>query len=147
MIRPYTPSDLPFLMDLFRQNTPTYFAPEEEKDFLDYIHQDLACQLVSVDQGLIVGTAGYYFSPDETEGRISWVFFSPQAQGRGLGKALIEHCLVHINQKPTVEKIVVQTSQLAYQFFAKFGFTVVELKKDYWAKGLDLYRMEMKVST
>jgi len=46
---------------------------------------------------------------------------------------------------PGVEKLVVTTSQLAYQFFEKFGYRFAQTEQDYWAPGLDLYRLEQKL--
>jgi ribosomal protein S18 acetylase RimI-like enzyme len=43
---------------------------------------------------------------------------------------------------PSVQTIMVRTTQLVYRFYEKAGFKLVEQQKDYWAEGLDLYRME-----
>jgi len=42
-----------------------------------------------------------------------------------------------------IEKISVRTSQFASKFYEKFGCKLLEVVKDYWAKGIDMYRMEL----
>ncbi|NAA11186.1 GNAT family N-acetyltransferase, partial [Escherichia coli] len=42
----------------------------------------------------------------------------------------------------SIQKITVRTSQLAYKFYEKQGFTLKEIQRDYWAKDFDMYSME-----
>ena len=41
-------------------------------------------------------------------------------------------------------KQALRTTQLAFQFYEKMGFELDKTKKDFWAKGFDLYQMKMK---
>jgi hypothetical protein len=41
MIRPYHPTDQPELLKLFKLNTPQYFSPSEEDDFIEYLEHKL----------------------------------------------------------------------------------------------------------
>jgi ribosomal protein S18 acetylase RimI-like enzyme len=65
-------------------------------------------------------------------------FFYPGSSRHGVGTKAVEHCLTILKANPTVEKLVVTTSQLAYKFFSKFGYDLVKTEKDHWGKGLDL---------
>jgi [ribosomal protein S18]-alanine N-acetyltransferase len=40
--------------------------------------------------------------------------------------------------------IVLDTSQHAYPFFQKLGFVIMKITRDFYAKGIDRYDMELK---
>ncbi|MEZ5042243.1 MAG: GNAT family N-acetyltransferase [Saprospiraceae bacterium] len=144
MIRPYSSSDQAAVIRIFKLNTPTYFAPEEQKDLEEYLAKFVDQYWVIEQDGEIVGCGGINFNATKTEGRISWDFLTPECQGLGLGRKLTAFRLAEIRKVESVKKIVVRTSQLAYAFYAKFGFETLKIKKNYWAPGLDLYHMEME---
>lgn len=96
---------------------------------------------IEVDDTIVGGT-GYYINQDDNSGRITWIFFDPSYSGKGLGKESVEHCLRIMSKDSSVEKFIVTTSQLAYQFFEKFDYRVKRIEKEYWGEGLDLYEME-----
>jgi len=146
MIRPYKISDKKQLVEIFTLNTPKYFAPEEINDFEDYLEQQGETYLTVEHQNEIVGGIGYYVKQSDKSGRITWIFFHPNASGHGLGTKAVEHCLNILILNSKVEKLVVTTSQLAYKFFEKFGYNLIETEKDHWGKGLDLYLMERKLT-
>lgn len=142
VIRPYQPADQPAVLDLLRQNTPQFFAPEEEKDLLHYLQHEREQYYVVAAAGAVVGCGGINFSADGTVGKISWDIFHPQHQGKGLGSLLLQYRIQKLKATPQVQAITVRTSQLVYSFYQKNGFTLKEVVKDYWAPGFDLYFME-----
>ena len=141
IIRPYHSSDASDLLLVFRQNIPAFFDPGEEKDLQEYLQSHAHGYSVIEEAGEILGGAGIRLSGQGKIGHITWIFFSSHSQGRGLGRNMMRHCLEEL-ERQAVQKIEITTSQHAWQFFAKFGFELTETKKDYWGKGLDLYRME-----
>lgn len=145
MIRPYQITDKEQLIKIFKLNTPQYFDPKEVADFQQYLEEYPETYLTVEHEGQIVGGVGYYVKESDKSGRITWIFFHPDFAGAGLGKQAVAHCLTILKANPEVEKLVVNTSQLAYQFFAKFGYQLIQTEKDYWGKGLDLYLMEQKL--
>lgn len=143
IFRLYKPKDHPALLSIFQLNTPAFFAKEEQKDFEAYLDKFADTYFVAEQDGQLLGAGGYHLRENKTIGRLSWYLLHPDAKGKGVGKKLVLQCLKAIKQEKNIQKLSVWTSQLAYQFFGKFGFETVEIKKDYWGEGLDLYRMEM----
>ncbi|QHL89339.1 GNAT family N-acetyltransferase [Nibribacter ruber] len=140
-IRPYQPADQAQVMHLLQLNTPTYFAPEEEADLLHYLHHELEEYFVVEYQDKVVGCGGINFSEDKHTGKISWDILHPEYQGKGLGSQLLQFRISRLQSLEQVEHITVRTSQLVYPFYEKNGFALVEVVKDYWAPGFDLYSM------
>ncbi|MFZ1806098.1 MAG: GNAT family N-acetyltransferase [Cyclobacteriaceae bacterium] len=142
-IRHYQPADRETVIEVFKLNTPEFFDVKEQVDLEEYLDHYWGTYFVMEEESRIVGCGGYHFEADGQTGRLSWDFFDPQYKGRGLGRQMIAHCLEELRKSPHLEKTAVWTSQLAYQFYARFGFETQEIKEDFWGPGLDLYRMEM----
>ncbi len=143
MIHPYHPSDLPEVLQLLRLNTPQYFHPEEEKDFVDYLENDARHYFVMEEYGKITGCGGINYFEEEALARISWDIVHPHSQGKGIGKSLTHFRIYEVKKHPNIKTIIVRTSQLAYRFYEKMGFELVSVENDFWAKGFDLYVMKM----
>ena len=79
-----------------------------------------------------------------TTGRISWDIIHPAYQGKSLGAKLLKYRLEKLRSISSIEKITVRTSQLVYKFYEKQGFVLLEVRKDYWADGFDMYKMEYR---
>ena len=145
MIRPYHPSDKQELLKILRLNIPQYFAPSEEADFIEYLGKHAEHYFVVEENQQIIGCGGINFWENGTVARISWDIIHSNHQGKGIGKKLTQFRINEIKKNAEVKKIVVRTSQLAFQFYTKSGFKLVKIEKDYWAKGFDLYEMEMEL--
>ena len=140
MIRLFHPNDLAAVKEVFKENVPAFFALEELNDLLIYLEKYQNTYFVVDEKDEILGCGGYHFS-EKGVARLSWDFFRKSAKGKGFGRKLIQHCLDEIAEVDAVKEIQVWTSQHAFRFYAKFDFETVEVKKDYWAEGLDLYLM------
>lgn len=141
MIKPYQTSHKEAVLQLLRLNTPQFFDPSEEADFVHYLDNELEDYFIIEQAGQVVGCGGINYLVADKTARISWDMLHPTAQGKGLGAQLVQHRIEHISTQPDIETIVVRTSQLAYKFYQKCGFVLQEVTKDYWAKGFDLYYM------
>lgn len=147
MIRPYTPEDNEKLLELLRLNTPAFFHPDEEEDYVDYLQKHAQNYFVVEEAGKVVGAGGFNTGFDEGKTvRISWDMIHPDFQGKGIGKQLTQFRINQIKQLPLVDKIVVRTTQLVYTFYQKNGFELEKTQKDFWAAGFDLYQMKMDLN-
>jgi len=147
MIRDYSIEDKPKLIELLRLNTPEYFDVSEEIDFENYLDNEVEDYFVYLENSKIIGAGGINYFPKENLARISWDMIDPEFQGKGIGKKLTKHRINHLNKNPNIELIVVRTTQLVYKFYEKIGFKLEKVEKDFWAKGFDLYLMQMNNNT
>ncbi len=145
MIRRFKTKDKEGVLTLIRLNTPKYFHPDEEKDLQNYLVEHADNYLVITHAGNIIASGGINYFPDEKYARISWDMVHPDFQGKGLGKQLVSHRMDLIRSKKYYEKVQVRTSQLAHAFYARMGFQLDFVEKDFWAAGLDLYDMSLLI--
>lgn len=141
-IRSYQKSDKEELIELLKENVPTYFAASEVEDLKEYLDHEVEQYFVAELDNKIVGAGGINFDLAAKNAKISWDFIAPQLHGKGIGKKLLQHRIDYIKTLTTIELISVRTSQLAYAFYQKNGFVLKEVVPNYWAEGFDLYRME-----
>jgi [ribosomal protein S18]-alanine N-acetyltransferase len=140
-IREYEAKDKNEVINLIRLNTPEYFAVEEEDYLIKYLETEIELYYVLLNDQKIVGCGGINFMDNNTIGKISWDIFHPDFQGKSLGAKLLKHRIEKLNSINGIQKIIVRTSQVAYKFYLKQGFELLEVKKNYWAEGFDMYNM------
>ena len=145
MIREYKSIDKNAVLELIRLNIPKYFASSEEDDFSRYLDSEIELYYVLFFDKKLVGCGGINFSDNRMTGKISWDILHPEYQGKSLGTYLLEYRIKKLKSIDSVQRITVRTSQLAYKFYEKRSFELLEVKKDYWARGVDMYRMEYKI--
>lgn len=143
-IRQYKEEDKDVVLHLLRLNTPRYFSADEEKDLLYYLNHELEFYFIIEVNGEVVGCGGINMADEGTTGKISWDILHPDFQCKGLGRLLLDHRLALLKEMDGVRTIIVRTSQLAYRFYEKAGFELLEQVKDYWAPGFDLYKMKYR---
>lgn len=145
MIREYRVRDKSVVIELLRLNTPQFFAPEEEEDYSEYLDNRREDYFVVETEGEIIGAGGINYTDEGKTACISWDLFHPKVQGKGWGSKLTSYRINKIKENPAIKVVFVRTAQMTYKFYAKCGFELKEVVPDYWAKGYDLYRMEIKI--
>ena len=141
LIRPYSPSDKTAVLEILKSNTPSFFAPSEEKDFEIYLEEEIEDYFVLEDNGHILGSGGINYFPYEEKARISWDMVDSKSHGKGIGNKLMHHRINILKSNPSIELIEVRTSQHAYLFYEKMGFELNLVEDNFWAEGFDLYLM------
>ena len=141
MIKTYQNTDQEKLVQLLRLNTPQFFDPSEEKDFIKYLNTDSDNYFVFKNDNELIGCGGINYFKEDALARISWDMVHPHHHGKGVGKQLVQFRINEIKKKEGINKIVVRTSQFTFKFYKKMGFELEKIEKDFWAKGFDLYQM------
>ncbi len=145
MIRRFKPTDKEKLVRILKLNVPKNFAPNEIKDFENYLGEEIEDYFVVDSDGDIIGGGGINYFYDSAIARLSWDIIHPDYHGKGIGKELIKYKMKHIKNNPGIKLIVVRTSQMAYRFYEKSGFELEKVEKNFWAKGFDLYQMKQTI--
>lgn len=129
-------------MNAMEANTPEYFDASEVELLSKYLDRGVGDMFVYELDDKIVACASINY--DENNGVLSWAMVHPDWHQKGIGTELVKHRIAVIKEKG-FPKAVVRTSQLTYGFYEKMGFQLLFTTKDYWAKGYDLYQMEMEL--
>lgn len=141
-IHEYNNKDKILLVELLRINTPAYFSPKEEKDFIHYLEKEREHYYVVESGNTIIGCGGINFADHPGLAKISWDNIHPDFQKKGIASQLLKFRIEKIKSLNPSAQIMVRTSQHAYTFYQKNNFTLKEVIKDYWANGYDLYTMQ-----
>lgn len=145
IIHPYSSQNFVDVMQLIKLSTPHYFAPEETSDFEHYLKHEIEQYFVIEVKQHIIGCGGVNFENNFTTAKISWDLIHPDYQGKGYGRLLLEHRLQLLRAMPTINCVMVRTSQHAFRFYEKSGFVLQEVQPNYWAEGYDMYMMEFPI--
>ncbi len=144
ILRNWQVEDKAAIVELLRLNTPKYFAPEEEAGLLFFLENETEEYFVAEYEDKVVGCGGIHFSEDFTVGKLSWDILHPDYQRKGIGGMLLLYRIQKLLEVASVHTISVRTSQFAWKFYEKYGFILLGVEKEYWAKGFDLYQMEYR---
>ena len=130
-IRPYQPGEEPLLRELF-YNTVHHvnqrdYTPEQRNAWAPALYDENAWAMrmlesepfVVLDNGTIVG-----FADVQNDGYIDFFFCHHAYQGKGVGKALMQHIL-KTGKRYGVKRFYANVSLTAKPFFQHYGFTVL----------------------
>jgi N-acetylglutamate synthase-like GNAT family acetyltransferase len=144
----YTPANESGCLNIFDSNTPPYFASRERERFVDYlkaVFPPFYYFVVRDDDEAVVACGGMNFDAHERLAKLRWDMVSRDLHHRGVGTFLVRGCLSLICQRPGVQTVSLGTSQYAYRFYEKMGFSTRQINKDRLAPGLDEYLMVLEL--
>jgi len=130
---------------------PLYFAEEELPLFSAFLERDVTERgpySIVFNNAEIVGCGGIALNKptlytNEPHIIMTWGMVDNKLHKQGFGKVLLLHRIKQAEELYAGIKIALGTTQYTYPFFEKYGFKTVFYEKDHWAKGLDLYQMEL----
>lgn len=144
IIRTYESADHAALRDIFFSNVPQYFGEQEWPDFDAFLRDDLnqdCLYFVLLKDGVLAGAGGIALNGNGTVS-LCWGMVQADLHRTGLGKALLEYRLDLAEKTWPGHPVKVSTSQHAYGFFEKYGFTTLRIEPGFWFEGMDLYDMQ-----
>lgn len=150
-IREYLPEHKNRLLQIFESNMPLYFAEEELQLFFNFLDRDALQRgpySVIFNDDTIVGCGGIALNQpskytNELHVIMTWGMIYNKIHKNGFGKELLLFRITQAKELYPEVKIALGTTQYTFPFFEKYGFKTVAYEKDHWAKGLDLYQMEL----
>jgi N-acetylglutamate synthase-like GNAT family acetyltransferase len=99
------------------------------------------------EDGAVIACGGIEAFPARVEAEFRWVMAAPSAQGRGLGRALMQESVQHLLARTPIRRILVYTTPGSAGFFRKLGFACETLRTeaDYWTAGLHLELLVLRL--
>lgn len=146
VVRKYKRFDYPALHRIFLQNTPHYFEESQAKNFSEFMDRNAQNYYVVLIGAELIGGGGYAINYFKTV-IISWLMFSPQYQNRGFGTMLLRQIIKEIRAEKKPALLEALSTQHTQGLFAKLNFTLVDVKPDFWADGLDLHKFQLQLKT
>ena len=121
--------------------------PWSAEQFWGELAQPTREYVVAEDDGVIIGYAGAYLLPPDSD--VQTIAVSPTAQGRGLGRALLEE-LIAIAARHECTQLLLEVRSdnvSAIGMYERFGFESISRRRDYYASGVDALIMRLRPLT
>ena len=141
--RSYSSPDRDACLAVFDANCPTYFAPNERHDYMNFLDAGPDSYEVCEVAGCVVAAFGLV--DDARKGcSLNWIMLDPQLHGVGLGSAIMKR-VISRGRASHSSLIKIAASHKSAPFFAKFGAVAKVHTKDGWGPGMDRVDMELQL--
>ena len=130
-IRDYKPADKPRLLSLHQMNIPAFFTQSELDDLNRYLDEGIEMYFVVEVDNEIIGAGGINFENNHHTGIISWDYFHPSFQGKGIGRSLLR-AVVDAGREIGARRLYLETNhQLgpAIHLYEELGFRHVPAQR------------------
>jgi len=151
-IKQYTKGHHKSCVEIYKSNTPRYFTVDEWKGLeiwlngqdegrIAYKNTEAEYFYVIGENGAVVGCGGFYVVTGALIANLVWGMVHSSFHNQGLGKKLFEYRIGQIKLKYPQHHIILDTTQHTYKFFEKQGFSIMQIRKDFYDVGLHRYDM------
>lgn len=149
-VRPFEPRDHDVCLALLASNTPEFFAPQEQADYVRFLRTHQETYFVLERDGEVVACGGVALFPDDAAGMqldvnsagLTWGMVRRDLHAQGIGTALLEARLGWLRtHAPQVREVRLATSQFTTEYYARRGFQVRHVTRDGFAPGVDAIEM------
>ena len=146
--RAFVPEDRDACLAVFDSNVPTYLAPEERGEFIEFlegVNESNCPYLVLTQHGSVVACGGLFIEREKRSAALSWGMVDRALHRQRLGSQLTEARLAQARTIPGIDQLTLATSQHTQGFYARFGFVATRVTPDGFAPGLDRWDMVLEL--
>lgn len=131
IIREYRHEDFDACVDLYRAHVPGTLPAQMLPHYEEFLRTGTSYLLVVDENDKITGTGSLTLQGDANGAALAYGIVHPDAQRQGLGSSLLAARLSLVDPETWPARVVLETSPMAGDFFAQFGFQLFRTHKGY----------------
>ena len=128
-------------LSILKSNTPEFIDKSEESLFINYLSRKGIIYFVLFESRKLIGCGGYGYDNKKNSVILSWGLIHNQFHKMGFGTHLLQFRIKQIVKNYPNSNIILDTSQKTYKFYERFSFSVDNITRNFYGKGLDRYDM------
>lgn len=140
--RPYTHADRQACLELFDENCPEFFAPNERDDYANFLDAEPEGYEACIVGDRIAGAFGL-IAGNARRMHLNWILLDPKFQGLGIGSAIMGR-ITTLAMAAGTHVVDIAASHKSASFFAKFGAAATATTRDGWGPGMHRVDMELR---
>jgi len=128
-------------LSILKSNTPEFIDKSEESLFINYLSRKGIIYFVLFESRKLIGCGGYGYDNKKNSVILSWGLIHNKFHKMGFGTHLLQYRIKQIVKNYPNSNIILDTSQKTYKFYERFSFSVDNITRNFYGKGLDRYDM------
>ena len=137
----YSSNDKKICLALFDLNCPEYFAPNERRDYDDFLNSNPGGYELCIWNRDVVGAFGLS-KEDNNRSRLNWFQLNNKVHGIGIGSIIMNRVLMQANDSG-INVIFIPTSHKSFKFFEKKGAIKISEIENGWRPNMHRIDMEL----